>query len=262
MNKKRAPEGGERELAQLMAPVKVIVKWIKTRRGFVIGVGILKGGTGKSTSVLYLALYFSLVLNLDVAVIDTDDNSQSVGNWCRLHEGLGEKIPFTLVEHDVKKESPSLGKRIKELRAQHDVVLVDLGGGDKETFQDLCEHGQLLFMPSAPSGWETSRLQATVRTAAKAARLNDEVLAVYHFFLKCNFRTSLPEEERTALETDLSHIDDEWIPVPMVHPYFDVSGAPHYTRSWNTTPKRRELEEFGLLVRHAMLGVMEEEEAA
>lgn len=254
---------GDGELRRLMAPVQSIVKWVKTRRGFVIGVGVLKGGTGKSTTALYLALYFALVLNLDVAVVDTDDNSQSLSRWFATHKALGNKVPFTLIEHPVKgKDAISLKKRLKSLKDKHDVVIVDLGGGDKETFIDLCAQAALLLMPSAPSGWETDRIQATLQTASSAAVLNAEGIAVYNFFVKCDFSSTLPEEEREAMAIDLSDEDEDFVPPPFLHPYFDISKAPHHIRSWNVMPKRGDLEEWGLLIRHAMLGIIEEDEAA
>jgi cellulose biosynthesis protein BcsQ len=253
----------EKELNRLMASVPAIMKWVKTRRGLIIGVGILKGGTGKSTSSFYLALYFSLVLGLDVVVVDTDDNSQSLTRVVAQHKALGHKIPFTLVEHPLKgKNVITLEKRLKDLRGKHDVIIVDLGGGDKETFTDLCQDGQLLLMPSAPSGWESDRIQATLQTASRAARLNLEGLAVYNFFVKCDFKTTLAEEEREAVLVDLSDVDPDFIMPPFLHPYFDISNAPHHIRSWTVMPRRKHLEEWGLLVRHALKAVIEEDEAA
>lgn len=263
MSNWRHKPDGEKELMQLVAPVKQVIRWLKTRRGFIIGVGILKGGTGKSTTVLYLALYFAVVLDLDVAVVDTDDNSQSISRWHAMHEALGDRIPFTLIEHPTKgKGSITLKKRLNGLRDKHDVVIVDLGGGDKETFIDLCEQARLLLMPSAPSGWETDRIQATLQTAASAARINVEGLDVYNFFVKCDFSTTLPEEEREAMAVDLSEVDEDFVQPPFLHAYFDISKAPHHIRSWNVMPKRNELDEWGLLVRHALKGIIEEEEAA
>ncbi|WP_168713674.1 ParA family protein [Streptomyces sp. A0642] len=253
----------DRELNQLVAPVNQVIRWLKTRRGFIIGVGILKGGTGKSTTSLYLALYCALVLNLDVAIVDTDDNSQSLSRWYAMHLAMGDKIPFTLIEHPTKgKDAIPLKKRLKSIRGQYDVVIVDLGGGDKETFIDLCEKARLLFMPSAPSGWETDRIQATLQTAASAARINLDGLDVYNFFVKCDFGSTLAEEEREAMALDLSEEDEDFIQPPFLHPYFDISKAPHHIRSWNAIPKRGDLEEWGLLIRHAMKGIIEEDEAA
>ncbi|MET7363282.1 ParA family protein [Streptomyces sp. NPDC005562] len=253
----------EKGLRRLVAPTKSVAKWLKTRKDFVIGVGVLKGGTGKSTTALYLALYFALVLNLDVVIVDTDDNSQSISRWVLQHEALGHTIPFKVIVHPrTGADAISLKKRLKSLEGKHDVVIVDLGGGDKETFIDLCARARLLLMPSAPSGWETDRIQATLQTAASAAVLNTEGIAVYNFFTKCDFGTTLAEEEREAMAVDLSDEDEDFVPPPFLHPYFDVSKAPHHVRSWTVMPKRSDLDEWGLLVRHAMLGIIEEEEAA
>lgn len=252
----------EKELRALIAPVKAIVEWIRSRGALLIGVGILKGGAGKSTSALYIALYCARVLGLRVAIVDTDNNSQSLANWFAVHKALGDAIPFDLYEHPVTgKDVITLDKRVKKLRPHYDVIIVDLGGGDKETFTDLCQEGDILLMPSAPSGWETVRIQATLQTAARAARLNIGGLAVYNFFVKCDFRTTLPMEQREAMAVDLSGQDEDFIMPPFLHPYFDVSNAPHHIRSWEEVPKVTDLDEWGLLIRHAMVGVMQVEAA-
>ena len=93
-------------------------------------------------------------------------------------------------------------------------------------------------------------------------RINLEGLSVYNFFVKCDFTSTLPEEEREAMAEDLSEVDEDWVPPPFLHPYFDISKAPHHIRSWNVMPKREDLNEWGLLVRHAMKGIIEEDEAA
>jgi chromosome partitioning protein len=259
-NWRHKPED-EKALQKQLASVKSIVAWVRSGAigCLVIGVGILKGGTGKSTTVLYIALWLSRVCGLRVAVVDTDDNSQSLARWCIMHRALGENIPFTLVEHRTSGHgSISLKSRLKKLRDDYDVVLVDLGGGDKETFIDLCVNGHLLLMPSAPSGWETSRVQATLQTAASAAQVNPHGLSVYSFFVKCNFNTTLPEEQREVMSIDLSAHDEDHIVPTFLGPYFDVGSAPHYPRSWEVMPNLTHLEEFSLVIRHAMQGVMEE----
>ncbi|MGW4137686.1 ParA family protein [Streptomyces mirabilis] len=44
---------------------------------FVIVVGMLKGGTGKTTSAWFIALYYAVVLNLPTLLLDADSTSQS-----------------------------------------------------------------------------------------------------------------------------------------------------------------------------------------
>ncbi|WP_406485747.1 hypothetical protein [Streptomyces phaeochromogenes] len=44
---------------------------------FVIVVGMLKGGTGKTTSAWFIALYYAVVLGLPTLLLDADATSQS-----------------------------------------------------------------------------------------------------------------------------------------------------------------------------------------
>lgn len=256
MNRKLEPS--PRELKELILPHKVLLEFVTSLgHGLIIAIGILKGGTGKSTTTLYAALWWAWKCGLKVCVVDTDENSQSLTTWYEMHKAMGDEIPFTLVEFDVSKAAqgrgPRLEDKLRELRREFDIVLVDLGGGDRETFGDACELAQVLLMPIAPSGWESSRLEATRVIANKHARLNETDLIATVILVKCSFKSSLPQETRYTLEHPI-----EGDPFPLPHPYFDISQAPHHVRSWETMPRRSsELEEIGILMRHVMKDVME-----
>lgn len=251
-----------RELkAMLLAQKDLLAFMRRASQGLVIAIGVLKGGTGKSTTTLYTALWWAWICGLTVCVVDTDENSQSLAVWYEIHKAMGDDVPFTLVEFDVSKAAqnrgPRLDQKLEELRKEFDVVLVDLGGGDRETFGDACELAQVLLMPIGPSGWEAARLEATRVIANKHARLNETGLIATVILVKCSFKSSLPEETRYTLENPI-----EGDPFPLPHPYFDISQAPHHVRSWDTLPRRGELEEIGILMRHVMKDVVEMMEEA
>jgi cellulose biosynthesis protein BcsQ len=43
---------------------------------------MLKGGTGKTTSAWFIALYYAVVLGLPTLLLDADPTSQSAYDWC------------------------------------------------------------------------------------------------------------------------------------------------------------------------------------
>lgn len=273
MNRRIEPE--PRELKKLMATFEAIMHFFKTLNGdgLVIGSGVLKGGTGKSTSALYIALWWAWIAGLRVVVVDTDAKSQSLTTWYHKMKALGAPVPFDFVEHDVAKAGqrigdiryPRLRERLSKLRKEYDVVVVDLGGGDNETFAEACENAHIMLMPVAPSGWEHERLDATRYLCERHARLNPWGLVYTAMLVRCDFSTSLADEARYVLENppepEDEH-DEEQAPMPLPHPYFDISKAPHHVRSWDWPPKRSELEEWGLLIKHIMKDVIEMAEAA
>lgn len=214
-----------------------------------IAVGMLKGGTAKSTSVIYLALWWS-VMGAKVCVVDTDTNSQSLWNWFKIRQALDEPVPFTLIRHH---PGDDIGLEIDARSKEYDVVLVDLGGGDKEMFMDVCKRATLLLIPVAPSGFEISRLRATFHAAENAAldRTTDEDLSVYVLLVKCPPRSTLAREQR---ETLLNPGDGD--PYPVLPEEAQISNAVHYPRAWEETPKVTQLEEYGRMMRHALEGMI------
>lgn len=243
----------KRLLREKTLPRDEILAWIRQAAGcLVIGVGMLKGGTGKTTSSIYIALYWAIVFDLKVCLVDTDSNSQSVETWYNLRKAEGAKVPFDLVVHDVgSSKGPDLETRITDLRDEYDVVVVDIGGGDKEAYWDLCTYANMLLLPCAPSGYETVRIPPSMKIALKAGKANENVsgLNVFVIMVKCDSRTTLPEEQRAYLEAALGAMgqDDS-----LAEAAFQISNATHYSRSWEIIPSIKELEEFGLLMRHLM----------
>ncbi|MFJ4902850.1 division plane positioning ATPase MipZ [Streptomyces sp. NPDC088727] len=258
MKSSTLPRQQHKKLLEMVASYDEIRLWIDENGCLVIGVGVLKGGTGKTTSTIFLALWLAVVLGLSVAVIDTDDNSQTVDNWYRIREMMTppEKVPFDLYSYDPKDEDgPDLDDVIDELGQSHQVVIVDSGGAGKETYWEMCKSANLVILPVAPSGYETSRIKASLRQAAKGAKANSD-LRVSVFLVKCSGNNSLAEEQRPLLEALIEAEDPAKVKAFMVPEEFQISGSPDYPRSWETTPKRAHLDEFGMLLRHLMKGLV------
>ncbi|MGW5474199.1 hypothetical protein [Streptomyces chartreusis] len=64
---------------------------------FVIVVGMLKGGTGKTTSAWFIALYYAVVLGLPTLLLDADAAGQSAYDWFKVAQAAGFDIPANLV---------------------------------------------------------------------------------------------------------------------------------------------------------------------
>ncbi|MEU9405619.1 ParA family protein [Streptomyces sp. NPDC048281] len=251
------------QLRKLLASVDEIRIWINQNDCLVIGVGMLKGGTGKTTMTIFLALYLSLTLGLKVLVIDTDDNSQSVDNWLKVRENRQEKIPFDVTTYDAKdktEDAPELDDIIDSFREGYDVIIVDSGGAGKEAYWELCQSANLVLLPFAPSGFEWNRIPPTAKTAARGGKANENRLKLFACMVKTTGRNTLAADARPVVDALMqAKIDDdtrEKIDVFFVDEEFEISDSPEYPRSWDETPKRTHLEEVGLLFRHAMKEVI------
>ncbi|MCX4799545.1 ParA family protein [Streptomyces sp. NBC_01242] len=250
------PRQQHKKLMALVASREDILLWVDQNGCLVIGIGVLKGGTGKTTSTIFLALYLAIVLGLTVAVIDTDDNSQTVDNWYRIRELRDEVVPFDLVSYDPKDEDgPDLDDVIEELKETYQVVIVDSGGAGKETYWEMCRAANLVILPVAPSGYEISRIKASLRQAAKGTKANPGLL-VSVFLVKCSRNNTLADEQRPVLEVIVGGEDPAKVNASLVPEEFQISGSTDYPRSWEKTPKRAHLDEFGMLLRHLMKGLV------
>ncbi|MGA5598425.1 division plane positioning ATPase MipZ [Streptomyces cellulosae] len=244
-------------MKRLLASQDEIKAWVQENGCLVIGVGMLKGGTGKTTMTIFVALYVALMLGLKVCVIDTDDNSQSVDNWYQVREQRGEEVPFDLVSYDCNNEDgPDLDDVITQLKRQYDVIVVDSGGAGKEAYWELCQSAHMVLLPLAPSGFEYNRIPATVKQAARGGKANENRLKVFICLVKCNNGSTLREEGRAAieviLENGIDEVDRSRIDLTFVGEDFEISGSPDYSRAWSETPKRTHLDEMGKLFRHTM----------
>lgn len=255
MDTSTLPRQQHKKVMAQAASREEIFAWLEANGCLVIGIGVLKGGTGKTTSAIFLALYLSILLGLKVAVVDTDDNSQTVDAWHRIRENRDEEVPFDLVNYDPKDEDgPDLDDVIEALKESYQVVIVDIGGAGKETYWEMCKVANMVLLPVAPSGFEISRIKASIRQAAKGAKANPD-LRVSVFLVKCSGNNTLAEEQRPVLEAIVQAEDSSRLKLGVVPKEFQISGSPDYPRAWETTPKRSHLGEFGSLFRHLMKGL-------
>lgn len=244
-------------LSEFTLSITLIKDFIERVGCLIIGVGMLKGGTGKTTSSIFLALYISISLGLRVCIVDTDDNSQSVDNWYKVREQRDEELPFDLVTYDAKDpDGPDLDDVLEDLGGRYDVLIVDSGGAGKEAYWELCKTAHLILLPVAPSGYEIVRIAPTVKVANRGGKMNENELKILVYLIKCSGNNSLAEEQRGAVEAILGTIEKGKADIALVNENFEISGSPDYPRSWETTPRRNQLEEFGMLFRYAMKRVV------
>lgn len=164
----------------------------------VIVLGMLKGGTGKTTSAIFSALRFA-EQGKKVVVLDGDQTSQSAYDWWRLARAAGQPLPFEVVRFPFQED---IAEEIKRLRQDYDVVIVDAGGGNSSYFEEACSQADVLLMPLAPTAAEARRIPATMMSAERAAARNVRGLTVYCVLVKADSRTSQPRRWRDQLVKD------------------------------------------------------------
>ena len=132
----------------------------------VITVAQQKGGTGKTTLVVQLALAFIKYHNLKVAIIDTDPQG-SLGKWFMIRSDNG------LSETNLTFKTASLwGAQYesKILKQDHDIVFIDTPPKIESDARPAIEAANLVIIPVAPSPVDFWATEGIIEIAKKAKR--------------------------------------------------------------------------------------------
>ncbi|MEU8926980.1 ParA family protein [Kitasatospora sp. NPDC048545] len=156
-------------LSAAQAAARSTLTWLdpeKTRKKKVIAVGGLKGGVGKSTMSVYLALVYAVAYGLKVLLVDADPLSQTAYDWHRIAKKKGDPLPFDIETWPHAR----VGQRVMEDTDGYDVVVIDCGGESSDIFGSavaVCDH--VLFVTS-PRKAEMRRIKGSLDGALSAAR--------------------------------------------------------------------------------------------
>ena len=130
----------------------------------VITIAQQKGGTGKTTLAVHLALAFIKYHNLKIAIIDTDPQG-SLGQWFMIRE---EK---KLSNDNLTFKTASLwGAQYesKTLKKDHDIVIIDTPPKIESDARPSIESADLVLIPMAASHVDFWATGAIVEIAKKA----------------------------------------------------------------------------------------------
>lgn len=136
----------------------------------IVTVGNTKGGVGKTTLALQLALARRLA-GRDVLLIDADRQG-SAQNAATLRAESGRSPSLTCVQ---LAEGKVLRAQLGPLAAKHDDTLIDVGGRDSESLRIALSRSDLVVVPVQPRAVDVWALTdiADLIEQAQAARLDD-----------------------------------------------------------------------------------------
>lgn len=128
----------------------------------------LKGGTGKTTTAVYMATAIARGRDQDQAVIIDADSEQSALNWAQ--EGA---LPFPVVPV----ERDKLGKQARQLVGEGKTVLIDCAPNNRDILYSAALAADKIIVPVAPTGQDVNRLVATLNVLVEVEESRDADLA-------------------------------------------------------------------------------------
>lgn len=138
----------------------------------IVGIVNEKGGTGKSTIAVNLAI-FSLFDQKKVLLVDADPQ-KSVLNWGDLRrENKKEEKGLVIISRTGK----ALDREIAELSANFDITVIDTGGRDSVEMRKTMLIADVLIIPVIPSQFDAWSLEKTLQLFSEAFIFNQKVIA-------------------------------------------------------------------------------------
>lgn len=190
----------------------------------VIVIGMLKGGTAKTHSAMFIALRYALQ-GKRVIVLDGDPTSQSAWDWVKLAvQERDFEVPYEVERYPFQEDVAS---HIRDLRGEFDVVIVDAGGGNPSYLEEVVAEADIFIAPFAPTEGEARRLTPTFKLVERAAGRNARGLVSYAVMVKADHRTGQPKRWRQQVVADGHPLADT--DIDMLVLYSDAYGTvpPH-----------------------------------
>jgi chromosome partitioning protein len=133
----------------------------------VIVVGGLKGGIGKSTLAMFVALVFATIYGKRVLFVDADPSSQTGYDWWSLAKRSGSPLPFDIETWPHAKVGDMVTDRTP---GKYDVVVIDCGGDSDAILTSAVEICHFAFLATTPLKADLRRIAPTFKAAVAAAR--------------------------------------------------------------------------------------------
>ena len=137
-----------------------------------IGITNLKGGVGKTTLSINLAVCFAH-MGYTVCIVDTDTNQNSM-SWFGAREATDTKINV-IGNTDPK----ALTKTVELLNQQHDIIIIDGTPNLSEMNTRIILSADLLLIPTRPGAHDIRAMQEFIQRLDQVREMKDKIAAYF-----------------------------------------------------------------------------------
>ncbi|MCU1565583.1 MAG: hypothetical protein JWQ56_520 [Pseudarthrobacter sp.] len=201
-------------------------------------VGSLKGGVGKSTATVNVAVELTR-LGKRVIVVDADPIG-TTANWISDREQHSSDLAKII---GIQKKG-NLRATLQELDETYDVVLVDVGGYDSQEMRTAATTSDLLVVPMKPSPVDLDTLPRFVPLLEQFKDFNPELTIAGIF-------TQAPTHSMSRKVDDAKDILSDYPEIPMFSTtlyqrsaYMDVMPLGRGVVEWSDSKAKAEVQVF------------------
>lgn len=157
-----------------------------------IGITNLKGGVGKTTISLNLAVCFAH-MGYKVCIVDTDANQNSL-QWLGVRD---ESLPDILVAGST--DPKAINKVADNLHAQHDIVILDGTPNLSEMTTRIMMASDLLLIPTRPGAHDFRAMNDFIERYNQVKSLKEDIPA-YFLINEYNERINIHKTIKNSLK--------------------------------------------------------------
>lgn len=182
-----------------------------------ITVGMLKGGVGRTTAAVHIALRIAEISGERVLLVDADPKNRTAYSWS---ERAGDDWPALVMVVDWS-DSMSLAKKVRDAGYKH--VVIDTGN-DERMLRQALHVCQVLVMPCGSTPHDQLRIKPTMDEAVEVLQGLPEDVEIHAAVLLSKMRKTV--SRRATIEAlkdlDIPVLDAE---VPLLERYGQALGT-------------------------------------
>ena len=138
----------------------------------ILAVGNVKGGVGKTTIAINLAIIWALQ-SRDVLLVDGDDQATAMA-FTELRTRTRGEPGYTAVAL----YGAAIRTQVRQLASKYDHIIIDVGGRDSVSLRAALTVAHLVLIPVQPRSFDLWGVDQTTELITEARELNESLRAV------------------------------------------------------------------------------------